>query len=605
MLSLSNAFTPEDVVDFVDRVKRFLGIDNDAVIELTAEPKIDGLSFSARYEKGVFVQGATRGDGEEGEDITANLKTLVDFPLQLEGEGWPDILEVRGEVYMDKRDFEALNKAQEAKGAKVFANPRNAAAGSLRQLDYNITAQRKLRYFSYGWGEVSALSAETQYDVIKQFEQWGFSVNPLMTLCDSASDIMAHYQKVSDGRAELTYDIDGMVYKVNRLDYQERLGKVARAPRWAIAHKFPAEQAVTKLLDIDIQVGRTGALTPVARLEPVTVGGVVVSNATLHNADEIIRKDIRVGDVVTIQRAGDVIPQVVSVDAGKRGSDSKPYEFPTTCPVCGSPATREGEDVVTRCTGGLICTAQAVERLKHFVSRNAFDIDGLGAKQIEAFWQDGLIKNPADIFTLQERDRESLTPIKNKDGWGDQSAKNLFEGIERARKVEFGRFVFALGIRHIGQETGKLLARYYGDYESWEAAMIVAQDKESEAYGDLLSIDGIGAVMADAIVDFFAESHQRKMVDDLVKHLEIIAPEAIVADSPVSGKTVVFTGTLTKMTRAEAKAKAESLGAKVSGSVSAKTDYLVAGEAAGSKLKKAKELGVKCLSEDEWLELVK
>lgn len=604
MLSLQNAFSEEDVTDFIERIRRFLGLAETEQVDLTSEPKIDGLSFSARYENGVLVYAATRGDGEVGEDITANIKTVQGMLHQLQGEGWPEILEVRGEVYMDKRDFEALNREQEAAGKKIFANPRNAAAGSLRQLDERITAERKLRYFVYGWGEVSTPLSRTQYDSIQHLAAYGFVVNPLMVLCDRADEIIKRYQSILQQRAELYYDIDGMVYKVNRRDWQERLGNVARAPRWAIAHKFPAEQAVTKLEAIDIQVGRTGALTPVARLTPVNVGGVIVSNATLHNEDEICRKDIRVGDTVVIQRAGDVIPQVVKVELGQRPANSAAYEFPDRCPVCGSLAEREESEAVRRCTAGLICTAQAVERLKHFVSRNAFDIDGLGAKQIEAFWQDGLIQSPSDIFTLQERDAQSLTPIRNKDGWGEASARNLFDAIERARQVTLPRLIYALGIRHVGLETAKLLARRYQTFAAWQEAMVQAHDHDSQAYQELLSIDGIGTVVADAIIMFFVEEHNRDAVAVLISRLDIALVEQVNTRSPVSGKTVVFTGTLTQLTRNEAKARAEAFGAKVSGSVSAKTDYVVAGEAAGSKLKKAKELGVVVISETEWLELI-
>ncbi|MBN66191.1 MAG: DNA ligase (NAD(+)) LigA [Rickettsiales bacterium] len=602
MLSLGNAFSREDVDEFIERIRRFLGLSSEEAVELTAEPKIDGLSFNARFEHGEFVQGATRGDGMQGEDITANLREVIDFPTRLNGTP-PAVLEVRGEVYMDKRDFEALNAAQAEAGKKVFANPRNAAAGSLRQLDASITAARKLRYFAYAWGEVSDMPSHTQYGMIEALASFGFVTNTRMQCCNGADAIMAEYSRTENDRAGLHYDIDGMVYKVNRLDWQERLGFVARAPRWAIAHKFPAEQAVTQLKAIDIQVGRTGALTPVARLEPVTVGGVIVSNATLHNEDEIARKDIRVGDTVVIQRAGDVIPQVVEVKLDKRPEDAKPYDFPDQCPVCGSAAVREDDDVVKRCTGGLVCEAQAKERLKHFVSRDAMDIDGLGAKQVDAFWQDGLIRTPVDIFTLAERDKQSLTPLKNKEGWGDLSAKNLFAAIEAARTVELPRFIYALGIRHIGQETAKLLARHYHDFDALQQALKQAH-AHGEAWDDLLSIDGIGPIVAEALVDFFAEPHNQSLLDDLLGYLRIEAMEAVAEDSPVAGKTVVFTGTQTTMTRNEAKAKAESLGCKVSGSVSSKTDYLVAGEAAGSKLKKAKELGVDVLSEAEWRQLI-
>jgi DNA ligase (NAD+) len=594
-------------------------------IAFVAEPKIDGLSFSARFEKGKLVRAATRGDGEVGEDITANISQVRDFPPQLTGKDWPDVLEVRGEVYMDKRDFATLNAAQAAKGGKIFANPRNAAAGSLRQLDAMITAQRPLHYFVYGWGELSAPLGELFSECLETLGGFGFRVTPKKWLISedqknaaqyydiqnifilkNTYDIIDYYQKVQALRAGLDFEIDGLVYKVDRLDWQQRLGFVARSPRWAIAHKFPAEQATTVLEAIDIQVGRTGTLTPVARLKPVTVGGVVVSNATLHNEDEIARKDVRVGDTVVIQRAGDVIPQIVRVELEKRPAHSTPYHYPDQCPVCGSAAVREEGEVARRCTGGLICSAQAVERLKHFVSRAAFDIEGLGSKQVEAFWQDGLIKTPADIFTLEARDSDSLTPLKNRDGWGGKSAENLFRAIDTARCITLARFIYALGIRHIGQETAKILARHYGSYSQWEASMIPlgeGMEEDNPVVADLLSIDGIGKVVVEALHEFFAEPHNREVLEKLEPHLEILDAEKVSGDSPVSGKTIVFTGTLTRMTRAEAKARAEMLGAKVAGSVSAKTDFLVAGEAAGSKLKQATALGVRVLTEDEWIEM--
>jgi DNA ligase (NAD+) len=600
MLSLGNAFSDDDVRDFMERIQRFLGLDESANIALTAEPKIDGLSFSARYADGVFVQGATRGDGEVGEDITANLKTFL--PQQLQGGGWPKLLEVRGEVYMDKRDFAALNDAQIAADKKPFANPRNAAAGALRQLDASITAARKLRYFVYGWGELSAEIAATQHEAISQFLHWGLQVNPLMKICKNAQELLAHYEHIARERTNLPYEIDGVVYKVNRLDYQARLGKVARAPRWSIAHKFPAEQAETTLEMIEIQVGRTGALTPVARLTPVNVGGVVVSNATLHNEDEIARKDIREGDAVIIQRAGDVIPQVVRVLHEKRAEKSVPFHFPRRCPVCDSDVSREEGEAVWRCTGGLICAAQATERLKHFVSRGAFDIDGLGDKQIEMFWSDGQIKTPADIFALASQDAQSLTPLRNREGCGETSARNLFDAIERARKVPLARFIYALGIRHVGIETAKLLARNYVTYAAFEAAMLQMAHGDEAQQEALLAIDGIGPMVVKSVQAFFHEAHNREVLKALEKELTIQDAEAVKSDSAIAGKTVVFTGTLTQMSRAEAKAQAERLGAKVSGSVSAKTDFLVAGDAAGSKRKKAEALGVKILSEQEWLD---
>ncbi|HPF77955.1 MAG TPA: NAD-dependent DNA ligase LigA [Alphaproteobacteria bacterium] len=604
MLSLGNVFSEEELKDFIDRIHRFLGIKEGEFIDIVAEPKIDGLSCSIRYEKGVLVSAATRGDGYEGEDITANVKTIADVPHKLSGKA-PDVLEVRGEVYMTRDDFLALNKAQEQEAKQVFANPRNAAAGSLRQLDPSITAQRPLHFFGYALGEVSEPIGQTQWEIRKALKAFGFVEAEPSVLCQSIKDILEYYQSVNDQRPDLNYEIDGVVYKVNRLDYQERLGFVSRAPRWATAHKFPAEQAVTIINDIDIQVGRTGVLTPVARLEPITVGGVVVSNATLHNEDEINRKDIRIGDHVTIQRAGDVIPQVVNVLLEKRKKESKPFEFPHECPVCHSTAIREEGEVAWRCTGGLICDAQAVERLKHFVSRLAFDIDGMGAKIIQQFWEEGLVKTPADIFTLEERDKGSLTPLRAKEGWGELSAKNLFKAINDRRQIPFNRFIYALGIRQIGEATAKRLAGAYGDLKTLKAAMSEAQDRESQAYQDLINIEDVGPSTADDLIGFFAEDHNKAVLKDLEAQLEI-QPYALPSqsDSPVAGKVVVFTGTLSKITRAEAKAKAESLGAKVAGSVSKKTDYVIAGEDAGSKLKKATELGVAVLSEEEWLNLI-
>ena len=599
MLSLGNAFDDEDVGEFLARIRRFLNMGEDEPLEIVGEPKIDGLSVSLRYERGVFVRGATRGDGSEGEDITANLRTIDDIPNEISGNV-PDVLEVRGEVYLPKSAFRALNAAQEAAGAKVFANPRNAAAGSLRQLDSTVTASRPLRMFAYSWGELSADIAETQWGFLETIATWGFQTNPISRLCASLDDILTLYRDIGEQRAALDYDIDGVVYKVNRLDLQNRLGFVSRAPRWAIAHKFPAEQATTILKGIDIQVGRTGSLTPVARLEPVTVGGVVVSNATLHNEDEIRRKDVRVGDTVVVQRAGDVIPQVVRVVEDKRPAGSKPYEFPVTCPVCGSEAVRDEDEAVRRCTGGLICSAQVVERLKHFVSRNAFDIEGLGAKHIVAFHADGLIDGPADIFRLEDRKDELL----EREGWGAQSVENLLAAIRERRTIGFDRFIYALGIRQVGQATARLLARNYGTLDALRNAMSEAQDRESQAYQDLLDIDGIGESVANDILAFLHEDHNRTVLDNLDSLLEIEPLAAVANDSPVAGKTVVFTGTLEKMTRSEAKARAEALGAKVSGSVSAKTDLVVAGPGAGSKAKKAAELGVETIDEDAWLELI-
>ncbi len=615
MLSLGNAFDDADVTDFDARIRRFLNLEADAELVFTSEPKIDGLSASLRYEKGVLVQGATRGDGRVGEDITANLKTLPDIPHQLP-TGVPDIVEVRGEVYMSHADFAALNARQEAAGGKIFANPRNAAAGSLRQLDPEITKQRPLKFFAYAWGDMSAMPANTQSGIMARFSEWGFSVNPAFVTAADTAGLLAHWAEIEGQRAALDYDIDGMVYKVDRLDYQNRLGFVSRAPRWATAHKFPAEQATTTLNDIDIQVGRTGALTPVAKLEPITVGGVVVSNATLHNADEITRKDIRIGDRVIIQRAGDVIPQVVRVLEEERKPDSKPFEFPAICPACGAEATREirddGEaDVVTRCSAGFSCPAQARERLKHFVSRAALDIEGLGQKQIDDYWTLNLIRTPQDIFTLQARFENDPPEIwqytsgsKDKIGTLKDSARKLFAAIESRKTADLDRFIFALGIRHIGETSARLLARHYMSLPAMmQAAQAMAAGDEA-ARNEIETLDGVGKALVDALIGFFASQDNCAAVSALVEAgVSPTAPEEIATDTPVAGKTIVFTGTLEKMTRAEAKARAEALGAKVVGSVSAKTDILVAGPGAGSKLTKATELGVEVLTEDQWVEL--
>jgi DNA ligase (NAD+) len=617
MLSLGNAFETEDVEEFLARIARFLGLDKEDGVEIMAEPKIDGLSCALRYEQGRLVQGATRGDGTTGEDITANVRTIEDLPKQLKGKGWPEVLEVRGEVYMSRKAFMEMNRRQEEAGEKIFANPRNAAAGSLRQLDPKVTAVRPLHFFGYSWGELSEEAPEalgkTMAEVRDSFRRWGFSLNEPSRLCRGLDELLAFYQDIMAARPELPFDIDGVVYKVNRLDLQHRLGFVSRAPRWAIAHKFPAEQAQTILKEITIQVGRTGALTPVANLEPISVGGVVVSRATLHNEDEIARKDIREGDLVVIQRAGDVIPQVVEVVKEKRPKNSKPYVFPDHCPICGSKAEREEGEVVRRCTGGLICKAQSYERLRHFVSRDAFDIEGLGGKHIQAFLDDGLLKTPGDIFRLHEKEAE----ISEREGWGRQSAANLVKAIEARRAIGLDRFIYALGIRQVGQATAKLLARNYGDLATWRQAMRAAyaeREKAPEArkseevgehYAELCNIEGIGMSVADDLVFFFEEPRNLEVLDDLEQELTIEAVEApATANSPVAGKTVVFTGTLETMTRSEAKARAESLGAKVAGSVSKKTDYVVVGADAGSKAKKAEELGVATLSEQAWRELI-
>ncbi|WP_050927778.1 NAD-dependent DNA ligase LigA [Aestuariivita boseongensis] len=614
MLSLGNAFDEEDVEAFKTSIRKYLGLGPDASLAFTAEPKIDGLSLSLRYEQGVLVQAATRGDGAVGENVTANARTIDDIPQELSGA--PEVLEVRGEVYMSHADFQALNDRQAQAGGKTFANPRNAAAGSLRQLDASITRGRPLRFFAYGWGELSEDLAQTQYDAIARLADLGFQTNPLTRLCSSADDMIAHYRQIEAQRATLGYDIDGVVYKVNDLALQGRLGFRSTTPRWAIAHKFPAELAWTRLEKIEIQVGRTGALSPVARLTPVTVGGVVVSNATLHNEDYIagrdakgneIRggKDIREGDWVQVYRAGDVIPKVADVDLSKRPEGAAPYVFPTLCPECQSEAIREEGDAVRRCTGGLICPAQAVEKLKHFVSRQAFDIEGLGAKQVEQFYSDGWIAEPADIFLLKDRYGQGLQQLKNREGWGEKSANNLFQAIEDKRTIPLGRVIFALGIRHVGEAASNLLARNYGSWDAFESAVTEAAGREGPAWDSLLNIDGVGEVMATALVTAFAQESERASIDRLVAQLTIEdAAQPDTEGSPVAGKTVVFTGTLEKMTRAEAKARAEALGAKVSGSVSAKTDLLVAGPGAGSKAKKAAELGIETLDEDGWLELI-
>ena len=660
MLSLANAFEDGDITDFDARIRNFLNLGPDAPLAYTAEPKIDGLSLSLRYEEGRLVQAATRGDGAEGENVTADARTIADIPQRIDGA--PAVLEVRGEVYMSHEDFAALNVRQGEAGAKTFANPRNAAAGSLRQLDPKITAARPLRFFAYAWGEHSEPLADTQMGAIERLAELGFQTNPLTTLCDGPVEMLETYARIEAGRADLGYDIDGVVYKVNDLSLQGRLGFRATTPRWAIAHKFPAELAWTRLENIEIQVGRTGALSPVARLHPVTVGGVVVSNATLHNEDYIagrdsrgapIRdgKDIRIGDWVQVYRAGDVIPKVADVDLSRRPDDAQPYAFPETCPECGADAIREEGDSVRRCSGGLTCPAQAVEKLKHFVSRAAFDIEGLGAKQVEMFFADDQlpIRAPADIFTLASRDAaNALTKLKNRDGWGETSAANLFRAIEERRTIPLNRLIFALGIRHVGEVAAQDLARHFGTWQALvdaidaavpaeerhrraEQAVLAerqraadegrrARIKETEdaiwndpplpdearaAWDEILGIDGVGATLAVSLVSAFHQTAERASIDRLVKELTIVPVEQPQTEgSPVAGLTLVFTGTLEKMTRAEAKARAEALGAKVAGSVSAKTDLLIAGPGAGSKATKAADLGVKTIDEDAWLALI-
>ncbi len=618
MLSLSNAFKPEDVHEFFARIQRFLKLGEDEPIDVVAEPKIDGLSAAVRYRDGKFVLGATRGDGVLGEDVTANLATLIDLPKTLAGPDVPEVLEVRGEVYMRHDDFAALNKARASRDEAPYANPRNSAAGSLRQLDPSVTATRKLRFFAYAWGEISAPPGDSHWRFLQRLKAWGFAVNPLARKCAGVDQALAAYDEIAGRRASLDYDLDGVVYKIDRLDWQDRLGMVSRAPRWAIAHKFPAEQAETVLKAISIQVGRTGALTPVAALEPVTVGGVVVSRATLHNEDEIARKDIRVGDTVIVQRAGDVIPQVVRAVLDKRPKSAKPFAFPTVCPCeLKTPVVRGLDEVVARCSGELACPYQQVARLRHFVSRNAFDIEGLGIKQIEAFFERDMVRTPADIFDLEANDAKNDKPLAEWDGWGEKSAGNLFAAIDKRRKIGLERFIYALGIRRVGLATARLLAQQYGSLGLWHKAMLAAAierrnnpdeskkpDNVGETYAELCNIDGIGLSVADDLVSFFSEPHNLQIIKDLEARLKVedfIAPAA--GSSPLAGKTIVFTGAMEAMSRAEAKARAESLGAKVAGSVSKKTDYVVIGADAGSKAKKAAELGITTLSEAEWLAL--
>jgi DNA ligase (NAD+) len=608
MLSLDNAFAEGDVVDFAGRIRRFLRLPDGEEIAFNAEPKIDGLSMSLRYEDGELVTGATRGDGTEGEDVTANVKTLHDIPQRLKGRGVPSVCEVRGEVYMTKHAFLALNKRQAEIGGQIFANPRNSAAGSLRQKDPSITASRPLGFFAYAWGEMSEMPADTQSGMIKWFGSCGFKTNPLTKMCQSVEALLKFHGEIEAQRATLDYDIDGVVYKVDRIDWQERLGFVSRSPRWAVAHKFPAEKATTIVRDIEIQVGRTGALTPVAKLEPVTVGGVVVQNATLHNADEIARLDVRVGDTVRIQRAGDVIPQVLGVVAEKRPRGAKPYEFPKKCPcplhtdvVREQTATGE-EGAIARCSGELACPYQTIEHLKHFVSRRAFDIDGLGEKQIEFFYEKGWVKEPADIFSLEKKHRDDLLV---EEGYGETSVRNLFNAIAARREISLERFIYALGIRHVGETTAVALARGYGSWAVFHDACRRLAEGNAEAAEEMDALDQIGDTVIESLRDYFAETHNRQRVERLAAQVSIADAEKPRADSAIAGKTVVFTGALEKMTREEAKASAERLGAKVSGSVSKKTDYVVAGPGAGSKLADARKLGVTVLTEDEWAKLTR
>ena len=609
MLSLDNAFNPSDVSVFIDRIRRFLGLSDSVPLALSAEPKIDGLSMSLRYENRRLVTAATRGDGTTGEDVTKNIRTIGHIPLVLPSDA-PDLIEVRGEIYMSKADFDTLNTRQTDAGGERFANPRNAAAGSLRQLDSRITAQRPLKFWAYSWGVVTPNDAwsklKTGNAVLNQFRAWGLPVNTRYPVAHTLEDLMDQYDHMELTRADLPYDIDGMVYKVDDLALRQRLGFVARSPRWAVAHKFPAAQAVTRINAIAIQVGRTGALTPVAELAPVNVGGVVVSRATLHNEDEIQRKDIRVGDKVIIQRAGDVIPQVVSAIEAERHENTIPFEFPSTCPVCGSQAVREPGEAVRRCRAGLACEAQAVECLRHLVSRNALDIDGLGEKQIQFLWEKQLVREPADLFTLAVRDQapDNLRPLAKYDGWGNISVQKLFAAIESRREIEFDRVLYSLGIRHVGRTTAALLAKTYGNFTGFLSAMQAAQDCQSDARHELNSIDGVGPVMAAALVEFFNHPQSSKVIERFLQQVTVV--DAVVMDTAsdaLSGMTIVFTGTLEQMTRNEAKARAEALGAKVASSVSAKTSFIVAGAGAGSKAKKAADLGIDVKTEQEWLEI--
>ena len=608
MLSLGNAFSDEEVSEFVERVRRFLRLPQDEKVAVVAEPKIDGLSCTLRYQGGRLASGATRGDGFEGEDVTANVATITDIPNRLGGIDVPEICEIRGEVYMSHADFAALNERQGKQGKQTFANPRNAAAGSLRQLDASITASRPLRFFAYSYGEMSRVPADTQSAMLKWFERVGLKTNPLTRVCHGVEELLAFHRNMESRRATLGYDIDGLVYKVDRLDWQRRLGFVSRNPRWAIAHKFPAEKATTIVQTIDIQVGRTGALTPIARLEPVTVGGVVVSNATLHNEDEIERLGVRVGDTVTIQRAGDVIPQVLGV-VEDRPRGARPYRFPKTCPcplktaVVREAITGGQEGARSHCTGEFACPFQRIEHLKHFVSRRAFDIEGLGEKQIELFYQQGWVREPADIFTLERRNAK--ISLEEHEGFGEVSVRNLFNAIRQRRQISLERFIYALGMRHVGETTARALARAYGSWQAFHRASLAAAAGEVETRAEMDNIDQIGDTVIDAIATYFSESHNRGIVERLTVEIDEILPaERPAGDSAVAGKTVVFTGSLEKMTRDEAKAMAERLGAKVAGSVSKNTDYVVAGPGAGAKLAKARDAGVAVLTEDEWFDLV-
>jgi len=607
MLSLGNAFSDAEVGEFVTRVRRFLRLPDDEMVAFTAEPKIDGLSCSLRYEDGRLVSGATRGDGSEGEDVTANVATIRDIPDKLKGRNIPDVCEVRGEVYMSHADFSALNARQEKEGRQVFANPRNAAAGSLRQLDASITASRPLRFFSYSYGEMSRIPAPTQSGVLGWLVQSGFAVNPLTRTCSGIDALIAFHREIERQRATLGYDIDGVVYKVDRLDWQQRLGFVSRNPRWAVAHKFPAEKATTIVKAIDIQIGRTGAVTPIARLEPVTVGGVVVSNATLHNEDEIERLGVRVGDTVTIQRAGDVIPQVLGV-VQERPRGTRPYRMPKSCPCpLKTEIVREAiaggeEGARSRCTGEFACPFQKIEHLKHFVSRRAFDIEGLGEERIRLFFEKGWITEPAHIFTLEKRN--SQVKLQEYEGFGELSVRNLCNAIRARHTISLERFIYALGMRHVGETTARALARGYGSWDAFHEGCLKLAKGDAEVRAEMDNLDQIGETVIESLATYFGEDHNRQVVERLTKQIEILDAEKPASDSKIAGKTVVFTGALEKITREEAKAMAERLGAKVAGSVSKKTDYVIAGPGAGSKLAKAKEAGVAVLSEEDWFDLI-
>lgn len=618
MLSLSNAMNSQHIADWLDGIRNFLLElkDSSMVLEIICEPKVDGVSLGIRYENGGLVSAATRGNGIEGEDVTANVRTIASIPQHLRGSGWPTVLEVRGEVYITDDEFLRLNEQQAQTGGKVFANPRNAAAGSLRQLDPKITAVRPLRFFAYAWGEISESFADTQHAARQKYKSWGFALNEPSLLAAvrgaETAPLLAYYNDIQMRRSDLGFSIDGTVLKVNRLDWQSRLGAVSRSPRWAIAWKFPPEQAVTIVQTIQCQVGRTGKITPVANLKPINIGGVIVQRATLHNQDEITRKDVRVGDTVIVQRAGDVIPQIISVVREKRPKDSQPFQFPEKCPVCGSLIERTTGEADSYCTGGLVCSAQVVERLKHFVARDAFDIDGLGEKNIELFHHQGIIKTVVDIFTLGELDGRTAPPLSQWEGWGEVSAQKLFDAIERSRVVPLDRFIYALGIRQIGQATARLLARKYLTLRNWRSSMEAARVKSTEAYAELLAINGIGPNMIEDILDFFAEPHNREILDkltvadgDKTALITVVDFEGPTVTSPLAGKIVVFTGAMQSMSRNEAKTRAEALGANVAGSVSKKTDFVVVGPGAGAKEKKARELGLTILSEEQWLEMLR